>query len=233
MYVTGPARPPAPHGQDSTFAGSDGFPDRPAGRPEPPEGRPAARRRPLSQPSQRPTGDLPSCHGTIAAMRPKTPTDGILRLGDFRPIVFADSTRQFGAQILTLTPPLVTVVSPNGSPPKVGALPPRTSPVSRRCRGSRSPSRRAWSSSTPSSSPSAGPSHRTGCLGVEHPAAGRGARRASRSTPGHPRRLVGRGPRDRPVVPVDPLLAAAHPAHHLRGPRPGRLPDRHRAPGGG
>ncbi len=56
-------------------------------------------------------------------MRPKTPTDGILRLGDFRPIVFADSTRRFGAQILTPAPPLVTVVSPNGSPPKVGALP--------------------------------------------------------------------------------------------------------------
>ena len=56
-------------------------------------------------------------------MRPKIPTDGILRLGDFRQILFTDSTRQFGTQILTPAMPLVTTVSPNGSPPKAVALP--------------------------------------------------------------------------------------------------------------
>ncbi|MGQ4433376.1 MULTISPECIES: hypothetical protein [unclassified Streptomyces] len=56
-------------------------------------------------------------------MRPKIPTDGILRLGDFRQILFADSTRQFGTQIPTQALPLVTAVSPNGSPQDAVALP--------------------------------------------------------------------------------------------------------------
>ncbi|WP_369191288.1 hypothetical protein [Streptomyces sp. R08] len=55
-------------------------------------------------------------------MRPKIPTDGILRLGDFRQIHFTDSTRQFGTQILTPAMPLVTAVGPNGSPPEAVAL---------------------------------------------------------------------------------------------------------------
>lgn len=56
-------------------------------------------------------------------MRPKIPTDGILRLGDFRQILFTDSTRQFGTQILTPAMPMVTAVGPNGSPPEAVALP--------------------------------------------------------------------------------------------------------------
>lgn len=56
-------------------------------------------------------------------MRPKIPTDGILRLGDFRQILFTDSARQFGTQILTPAMPLVTAVGPNGSPPEAVALP--------------------------------------------------------------------------------------------------------------
>ena len=55
-------------------------------------------------------------------MRPKIPTDGILRLGDFRQILFTDSTRQFGTQILTPAMPMVTAVSPNGSPQVAVAL---------------------------------------------------------------------------------------------------------------
>lgn len=56
-------------------------------------------------------------------MRPKIPSDGILRLGDFRQILFTDSTRQFGTQILTPAMPLVTAVGPNGSPQEAVALP--------------------------------------------------------------------------------------------------------------
>lgn len=56
-------------------------------------------------------------------MRPKIPTDGILRLGDFRQILFTDSTRQFGTQIPTPAMPVVTAVSPNDSPQDAVALP--------------------------------------------------------------------------------------------------------------